>query len=285
MNTLAMLHRAAAAEFGIARLAPPELNMAHVHRRIETVAHPKPCRWAVATENIIVNEPAARSETALGLSPTTSSEAVAAVLHYYRGELSRMISWRDRLDRTTNWAIGAAAVMLSVSLSSSDSHHAALLFAMLIVYMLLVIEARRYRFFHVYRCRIRLLERHYFAQIFAPLPNEPTPWLNKVGEDLRVPKFTLTLNQAMSRRLRRNYGWIFSILLLAWLLKATSHIAQPGVARLIHSPSELVHNVAIAGVPGELVIAVVVTLYAWLIFLMLRYPIVDSELGSGGVHV
>jgi hypothetical protein len=33
------------------------------------------------------------------------------------------------------------------------------------------------------------------------------------------------------------------------------------------------------------VIAAVVALYAWLIFLILRYPIVESELGYGGVHV
>ena len=239
----------------------------------------------MATENIILNETAGRSENALGLSPTTSSEAVAAVLHYYRGELSRMISWRDRLDRTTNWAIGAVAAMLSVSLSSADSHHTVLLLAMLIVYILLVIEARRYRFFHVYRCRVRLLERNYFAQMFAPLANQPTPWLNAIGEDLRVPKFTVTLRQAMSRRLRRNYGWIFSILLLAWVIKATSHMAQPGAARLIDLPAEIVHQVAIGGVRGELVLAAVVALYAWLIFVMLRYPIVESELGYGGVHV
>lgn len=239
----------------------------------------------MATENIILNETAGRSESALGLSPTTSSEAVAAVLHYYRGELSRMISWRDRLDRTTNWAIGAVAAMLSVSLSSTDSHHSVLLLAMLIVYILLVIEARRYRFFHVYRCRVRLLERNYFAQMFAPLANQPTAWLSAIGEDLRVPKFTVTLRQAMSRRLRRNYGWIFSILLLAWVIKATSHMAQPGAARLIDWPSEIVHQVAIGGVRGELVVAAVVALYAWLIFVMLRYPIVESELGYGGVHV
>jgi uncharacterized membrane protein len=239
----------------------------------------------VPTENIILNESAGRSENALGLSPTTSSEAVAAVIHYYRGELSRMISWRDRLDRTTNWAIGAVAAMLSVSLSSADSHHTVLLLAMLIVYILLVIEARRYRFFHVYRCRVRLLERNYFAQMFAPLPNQSTPWLNAIGEDLRVPKFTVTLRQAMSRRLRRNYGWIFSILLLAWVIKATSHIAEPDAARLIDWPSDIVQQVAIGSVRGELVVAAVVALYVWLIFLMLRYPIIDSELGHGGVHV
>jgi uncharacterized membrane protein len=42
---------------------------------------------------------------------------VTALVHYYRGELSRMMSWRDRLDRTTNWAIGALAAMLSISLA------------------------------------------------------------------------------------------------------------------------------------------------------------------------
>jgi uncharacterized membrane protein len=239
----------------------------------------------VATENIILNESAGRSEKALGLSPTNSSEAVAAVIHYYRGELSRMISWRDRLDRTTNWAIGAVAAMLSVSLSSADSHHTVLLLAMLIVYILLVIEARRYRFFHVYRCRVRLLERNYFAQMFAPLPDQPTPWLNAIGEDLRVPKFTVTLRQAMSRRLRRNYGWIFSILLLAWVIKATSHIADPDTARMIDWRSDIVQQVAIGSLRGELVVAAVVALYAWLIFVMLRYPIIESELGYGGVHV
>jgi uncharacterized membrane protein len=239
----------------------------------------------VATENIILNESAGRSENSLGLSPTTSSEAVAAVIHYYRGELSRMISWRDRLDRTTNWAIGAVAAMLSVSLSSADSHHSVLLLAMFIVYILLVIEARRYRFFHVYRCRVRSLERNYFAQIFAPLPNQSTPWLNAIGEDLRVPKFTVTLRQAMSRRLRRNYGWIFSILLLAWVIKATSHMTEPGAAGLIDWPSDIMQQVAIGSVRGELVVAAVVALYAWLIFVMLRYPIIESELGYGGVHV
>src|SRR5262245_842006 len=94
--------------------------------------------------------------------PTNSAEFINAFSHYYRAELSRMMSWRDRMDRTTNWAIGAAAAMLSVSLSSPTAHHGVLLFAMLLVYLLLAIESRRYRFFDVYRSRVRSLERNFY---------------------------------------------------------------------------------------------------------------------------
>jgi uncharacterized membrane protein len=41
--------------------------------------------------------------------------------------------------------------MVSVSLSTSTAHHGVLLFAMVLVLLLLVIWARRYRFFDVYR--------------------------------------------------------------------------------------------------------------------------------------
>ena len=53
--------------------------------------------------------------------PTSSAEYVNSLSHYYRGELARMMSWRDRLDRTTNWAITGAGAMLSVSLSSPSA--------------------------------------------------------------------------------------------------------------------------------------------------------------------
>ena len=78
-----------------------------------------------------------------------------------------MAGWRDRIDRTTNWAITGGGAMLSVSLSTPASHHGVLLFTMLLVLLFLIIEARRYRFFDVYRARVRLVERNYFAPIFA----------------------------------------------------------------------------------------------------------------------
>src|SRR5215510_15332749 len=107
------------------------------------------------------------STLGLPLFPTNSAEFVNTISHYYRGEMSRMISWRDRLDRTTNWAIAGGAAMLSVSLSTAGSHHGVLLFAMLMVFLLLVIESRRYRFFHVYRSRVRLMERNYYSSMFS----------------------------------------------------------------------------------------------------------------------
>jgi uncharacterized membrane protein len=216
--------------------------------------------------------------------PVTSSEAITALLHYYRGELSRMISWRDRLDRTTNWAIGALAAMLSISLATEQAHHSVLLFAMLLILMLLVIEARRYRFYHVYRARVRLVEREYFAVLFAPEPSGTRTGLTALGDDLRLPRFSVTLLQAMSRRLQRNYGWIFLVVLLAWLVKTTSAIAD-GHTRLIHTMNEFFENTAIAGIPGIAVALGVAVLYAWLIFIMLRFDIDEDELGPGQVHV
>ena len=216
--------------------------------------------------------------------PQISSEAVTVLAHYYRGELSRMISWRDRLDRTTNWAIGALAAMLSISLSSDEAHHAVLLFAMLLIHVLLVIEARRYRFYHVYRTRVRILEREYFAEVFAPVVGGKRFDFTALGEDLRAPQFTISLLQAMSRRLRRNYGWIFFVVLLAWLVKTTSEVSD-GRTRLVHSMHEFLANTAVAGIPGVVVILGIALLYSWLLFVMIHFGIGDEDLGPGQVHV
>lgn len=195
-----------------------------------------------------------------------------------------MISWRDRLDRTTNWAIGALAAMLSISLATEQAHHSVLLFAMLLIHMLLLIEARRYRFFHVYRARVRLLEREYFARLFATDTASERVDLGELSEALRVPNFTVSLPQAMSRRLRRNYCWIFLVVLLAWLVKTTSMVAE-GHTRLIHTLREFLTTTAIAGIPGVAVVLGVAALYAWLVFVMLRYQLDEDELGPGQVHV
>ena len=76
--------------------------------------------------------------------PTTSTEFITLIAHYYRAEIARMAGWRDRIDRTTNWAITVVGAMLSISLSTPTAHHGVILFAMVLVLLLLVIESRRY---------------------------------------------------------------------------------------------------------------------------------------------
>ncbi|HEX4948239.1 MAG TPA: DUF2270 domain-containing protein [Blastocatellia bacterium] len=221
------------------------------------------------------------------MTPTTSAEYVNTLSHYYRGEMARMQSWRDRMDRTTNWAITVVAALLSVSLSTPLSHHGVLLFGMVLVYLLLVIESRRYRFFDVYRRRVRLVERNYYGAIFSADNFTEYDWMRELGRDIRNPQFYVTINQAMSRRLRRNYGWIFLILLLAWVLKTTTSMLQPksGSPEFIRSTSELVINASIGYINGWLVILAVVGFYGWLGYIIFKHKKADGELSYSPVHV
>jgi uncharacterized membrane protein len=200
--------------------------------------------------------------------PATSAEYITVLAHYHRAEMGRMAGWRDRIDRTTNWAITGVAAMLSLSLSTPTSHHGVLLFAMVLVQLLLLIEARRYRFFDVYRGRVRRMEKYYFAQILAPLPEPDSAWARPLGQDLRRPQFLISIRAAMSRRLRRNYLWMFLILLLAWVLKiSTPKLQDEGVeldvARSLH---EIVANAAFGAIPGWIIMLLVVLFYCWLAY-------------------
>lgn len=224
---------------------------------------------------------------ALPFFPTTRSEYVTVLAHYHRAEIARMAGWRDRIDRTTNWAITVVAAMLSVSLSTPTSHHGVLIFGMLLVQLLLAIEARRYRFFDVYRGRVRRLERNYYAQILCPTGEPDLGWTTVFGQDLRRPVFMISFRRAMSRRLKRNYIWMFLILLAAWFLKLTSaKMQQSGEgADDVLSPLDWVRNAAIGPVPGWVVIAGVAAFYGWLILVALRRDPAEGELAYGAVHV
>jgi uncharacterized membrane protein len=219
--------------------------------------------------------------------PASPGEFITVLAHFHRAEIARMAGWRSRIDMTTNWSITVVAAMLSVSLSTPTAHHGVLLFAMLIVLLLLVIEARRYRFFDVYRNRVRLLERNYFAQIFAPDSGTTDDWARVLGEDLRRPLFLVGLGYALSRRMRRNYCWMFLVLLLAWLLKTTTiNLPEhPADTRLVGSVGEWMRHTAIGPVPGWVVAAAVAGFYAWILYASLRTVSRKGELAFGEVHV
>jgi uncharacterized membrane protein len=219
--------------------------------------------------------------------PTSSSEKVNAVIHYYRGEMGRMASWRDRIDRTSNWAITVVAALLSISLSTPTSHHGVILFGMLIVSLLLLIEARRYRFFDVYRSRVRQLERYYFAQVLSPQAELNADWASAIAQSLRKPTFFISYREAVFRRMRRNYSWMYLILVLAWALKISSPKLLPDdtKAEVVNRWSDLVTNAALGPVSGWIVLVGVAALYAAVLVASLYREPDDGEFAFGEAHV
>ena len=99
--------------------------------------------------------------------------------------------------------------------------------------------------------------------------------------------FRITRRQAVSRRLRRNYCWMFLILLLAWTIKTTS-IGLPDNAaqtQLVQSAGEWVRNAAIGPIPGWSVVAALALFYGWILYAALRQEKSEGELAFGDVHV
>lgn len=220
--------------------------------------------------------------------PATPTETINTMVHYYRGELGRMAGWRDRIDRTSNWAITVVAALLSVSLSTPTSHHGVLLFAMLLVTLLLLIEARRYRFFDVYRARVRQLERVYFAEILNPRGGLAADWAAPIAKSLREPEFLISYRDATCRRLRRNYCWMYLILLLAWGLKISSSSMQTPEAPgrdIALAFEHVVANAAFGPIGGGVVLAAVALFYALIAYGSMRVDLSDTELAHGSVHV
>jgi uncharacterized membrane protein len=215
--------------------------------------------------------------------PINSAEATTLMTHYYRAEMTRMNAWRARLDLTSNWSITVVAALLSVSLSTPTAHHGLALFGMVIILLLLFVEARRYRFYDVYRMRVRQFERHYFGQFFQADPKGgPEPWLLMLAQDLRHPQFRITMMLALRRRLRRNYIWMFLILLCAWTVKIASPELQAGSE--LGAPSSLwtlLDHAAIGPVPGWVVVMLIVAFYAALGMACLR----GKDRGGDEVHV
>jgi len=96
------------------------------------------------------------------------SEFNTAMIHFYRGEVQRSNTWRNRLDTTTNWAVLTAGATLSFVFSSPSNPHFVIPINSILVAIFLLMEARRYRYYEIWSSRVRVLETGYFAQLLAP---------------------------------------------------------------------------------------------------------------------
>jgi uncharacterized membrane protein len=169
------------------------------------------------------------SSVDLESTPITRPEYIAAIVHLYRGELSRANLWRLRLDTTTNWAIFSTAAMLSFAFAEPYHTHMSLLLGMLLILVFLGYEARRFRIFDVWRSRARMIEENFYGPILRRRLHSPKRgWGRLVAEDLLHPSFKISFWQAFRARLLRNYLAIFLILYLAWWLKILIHPVSAG---------------------------------------------------------
>ena len=154
---------------------------------------------------------------------------VTAMSHFYRGELGRIMAWRQRLDTTTSWAITVTSSIFTVAFSFREVPHLIFFFNIAVVWVLLWIEARRYRFYDAFRARVRMLEAHFLVPIVAQnsalLQGD---WKKLVCEDLLLPSFKISRFEAVGRRLKRNYAFIFLIVMVAWITKIFLH-ADPHI--------------------------------------------------------
>jgi uncharacterized membrane protein len=152
------------------------------------------------------------------------AEFNTAMIHFYRGEVQRSNTWRNRLDTTTNWAVLTAGATLSFVFSSPSNPHFVIPINTLLVAIFLLMEARRYRYYEIWSSRVRVIETGYFAQMLAPESVTPDEaWAEHLAADLITPHFTISEWEAVGRRLRRNYLWIFALLALSWNLKVYLH--------------------------------------------------------------
>ena len=188
-----------------------------------------------------------------------AGEFNTAMVHLYRGELSRANTWRQRLDSTTNWAVITAGAGISFALGNATGHHGVIILNMLLITLFLFIEARRYRYYELFASRVRLMETDFFATMFVPPFGPAADWAEAMAENLLHPHFTVSMWEAVGRRFRRNYLWIYVILAMAWVAKS-SLFPTP-----LTTWDEFVTRSAIGPVPGESVII------AGVVFLILLF--------------
>lgn len=189
-----------------------------------------------------------------------SGEFVTAMVHFFRAEVNRANVWRQRLDTTTNWAVVSTGATLSIAFSQPTIHHSIIILNTLLVMWFLFIEARRYRYYELWSYRVRLMETDFYAAMLVP-PFHPSPeWAESLAENLLAPSFPISIWEALGRRLRRNYFWIFLILYASWVAKIWLF---PTPAENI---AEFVRRSTVGPVSGQIMIVLGLLFYMTLLF-------------------
>ncbi|HEV2606725.1 MAG TPA: DUF2270 domain-containing protein [Xanthomonadaceae bacterium] len=185
---------------------------------------------------------------------------MGAMAHLYRAEIYRSTIWRTRLDNTTNWSIVTMGIALSSTFSSPQASPLPLLLVGLLIAVFLGMEARRYRYFNVWRARTRWMEKNFYAPMIRGEQRDDS-WQKILAHDYTVPRYHISLVRAAGRRLRGNYVWILTIQVIAYYGKIAIH---PTPATTL---AQFVERASVGPIPGRIVLMMGVAYnLGWLAF-------------------
>jgi uncharacterized membrane protein len=112
-----------------------------------------------------------------------------------------------------------------------------------------MLEARRYRYFNVWRARARWIETHFYAPLLnGDALNAGTGWTGTLAEDYLHPRYHVSFMTSVGRRIRRNYLWILLIQTLAYAGKLAVHPFP------VESVEQALRRADVGPVPGEVMV-------------------------------
>lgn len=194
------------------------------------------------------------------------------MIHLYRSETGREMALRGRLDVTIGGAVVVTSGLVPFAFSSPDASHVILLANGLLLFIFLLVEARRFQIHEMIIKRVRSIEQHYIAPLVNQIALEPREMEYRPHVNLDLVDNLLHYSAPISRlqaavlRLRSIYVYLFGVVYILWLRKISLGRADEPFLGYINQQAE------VAGVPGIVIFFVVTALMLTALFLVLAMP-------------
>lgn len=216
------------------------------------------------------------AKTPITVDPDFMSPAyIGTMTHFYRGELGRMMIWRQRFDATTNWSVVATGSFLAFAVGTPEMTNVAMLISLFVLGFFSFIEARRYRFYDTFRARVRMLEVHFVGPALLGYDRRllQGPWREQLAQDLLTPSYKCSFAFALGRRFRHVYFALHGFVVLGWA--GLNTLDATGFASWVDS-------FRIGKVSGPVVIALVLAYLGGLLTVIVRSGALRAESGEMG---